>query len=131
MITYSKDSKISANQLSDIFKSSGIKRPYNDIARLQKMLDQADLLITAWDQDKPVGVARALTDFSYCCYLSDLAVNDQYQKHGIGKQLISLVQEEIGQEVALLLLSAPNAMDYYPKIGFQTVKNGFIIPREK
>ncbi|GAF64469.1 putative acetyltransferase [Bacillus sp. TS-2] len=131
MITYSKDSKISANQLSDIFKSSGIKRPYNDLARLQKMLDQADLLITAWDQDKPIGVARALTDFSYCCYLSDLAVNDQYQKHGIGKQLISLVQEEIGQEVALLLLSAPKAMDYYPKIGFQTVENGFIIPREK
>ncbi|MFK9090903.1 GNAT family N-acetyltransferase [Bacillus salipaludis] len=120
-----------AEELSDVFKMSGIRRPVNDLPRLKRMIEHADLLITAWDEQTLVGVARAITDFSYCCYLSDLAVNKDYQKRGIGKELVRLVQEEIGDEVMLLLLSAPAAMEYYPRIGFDKVENGFIIPRKK
>ncbi|WP_146812496.1 GNAT family N-acetyltransferase, partial [Aneurinibacillus danicus] len=70
-------------------------------------------------------------DFSYCCYLSDLAVDKDYQKSGIGKELIGRIRNIIGEEVALILLSAPNAMDYYPKVGFDKVDNGFIIRRKR
>jgi len=122
---------VTAEELSDVFKTSGIRRPVDDLPRLQRMIEHADLLITAWDEQKIVGVARAVTDFSYCCYLSDLAVNKDYQKRGIGKELVRLIQEQFSDEVALLLLSAPAAMDYYPRIGFDKVENGYIIPRKK
>ena len=73
---------------------------------------------------------RALTDFSYCCYLSDLAVNKSHQGQGIGQQLIVQVKQEIGDQVALILLSASSAMSYYPRIGFENIENGFIIKRK-
>ncbi|MFZ7942953.1 GNAT family N-acetyltransferase [Neobacillus sp. 19] len=130
-IDFKMEAAVTAEELSDVFKKSGIRRPVDDLPRLQRMIEHADLLITAWDEQRLVGVARAVTDFSYCCYLSDLAVNKEYQKQGIGKELIRLVQEQIGDEVVLLLLSAPAAMDYYPRVGFDKVENGYIIPRNK
>lgn len=95
------------------------------------MINGANLTITAWDNTTLIGIARALTDFSYCCYLSDLAVHKDYQKQGIGKTLITKVEKEIGEETALILLSAPNAMEYYPKAGFTKAENAFLIPRKK
>ncbi|ADC52206.1 GCN5-related N-acetyltransferase (plasmid) [Alkalihalophilus pseudofirmus OF4] len=130
-ITYKVNETIKAEELSNVFKTSGIKRPFNDLERLQRMIENSNVLITAWDNDQVVGVARAITDYCYCCYLSDLAVNKNYQSKGIGKELVSLVQEHIGEEVALLLLSSPIAMEYYPKIGFEKIKNGFKISRKK
>jgi len=77
-----------------------------------------------------VGIARALTDFSYCCYLSDLAVARQYQRHGIGRELIQRVKRCVGDKSMLLLLSSPEAMQYYPRIGLEPVANGWIIKRK-
>ncbi|MFS0782681.1 GNAT family N-acetyltransferase [Bacillus sp. 1P06AnD] len=124
-ITYSLNEQLQGSELADVFKASGINRPVDDLKRLQKMLDNANLLVTAYHGEKLIGVARALTDFSYCCYLSDLAVDRDYQRRGIGKKLIQFVQQEIGDECSFLLLSAPSAMDYYPHIGFKKMDNGF------
>jgi N-acetylglutamate synthase-like GNAT family acetyltransferase len=129
-IVYKYNEPVKAEDVIQVFKKSGITRPVHQKERIQKMLDHANVILTAWDDDKLVGIARALTDFSYCCYLSDLAVDKDYQKSGIGKELIERIREIIGEEVALILLSAPNAMDYYPKVGFDTVDNGFIIRRK-
>lgn len=85
MIHYQNNKELSAEDLSKVFEASGIKRPFQDLERLQKMIDHADIIISAWDEDKLVGIARAITDYVYCCYLSDLAVDDKYQKLGIGK----------------------------------------------
>jgi predicted N-acetyltransferase YhbS len=63
--------------------------------------------------------------------LSDLAVRKEYQKSGVGKKLVELTKEEIGEQTTLILLAAPTAMDYYPKIGMQKTDNGFIIKRTK
>lgn len=115
----------------EVYNDSGINRPTKDKARIEKMYKNANLVITAWDGEQLIGIARSLTDFCYCCYLSDLAVKKAYQKQGIGKQLIALTKEEIGEDAMLLLLSAASAMDYYPKIGLETVNNGFIIRRKK
>ena len=128
-INYKINAPIAAEQFSQVFRASGIRRPVDDLPRLQKMLDHADLLITAWDGEQLVGVARSITDFSYCCYLSDLAVDKSYQSHGIGKELVRQTQRQLSEEVALILLSAPTAMEFYPHIGFQKIENGFIIPR--
>ncbi|MEC0233832.1 GNAT family N-acetyltransferase [Paenibacillus kribbensis] len=114
-----------------VFKNSGIVRPIDQTERIQAMVNNADLLLTAWLGDKMIGVARALTDWSYCCYLSDLAVDKEAQKSGVGRDLIAKVREEIGEEVALILLAAPSAMAYYPKVGFEKIENGFTIRRKK
>ncbi|AWL78802.1 GNAT family N-acetyltransferase [Capnocytophaga canimorsus] len=132
-IIYKKDYVPETMQIIEVYQSSGIRRPIDNVARIEKMYANSNIIITAWENKKLVGVARALTDFSYCCYLSDLAVRQEYQSEGIGKQLIEEVKKAIGttEEISLLLLSAPNAMEYYPKVGFEAIENGFIIKRKK
>ncbi len=128
-IQYRDDVRITPQQLAELFIASGITRPVDDLPRLAKMLEHGSLLVTAWNGEVLVGVARALTDFSYCCYLSDLAVDKRHQKRGIGRQLVEQVRAAIGERSMLLLLAAPDAMPYYPKIGFEAVANGWIIKR--
>jgi ribosomal protein S18 acetylase RimI-like enzyme len=130
-IEYRVDASLNAEELASVFDRSGIRRPTGDLSRIQRMIDNANLTITAWDGEKLVGVARALTDFSWCCYLSDLAVDRDYQRHGIGRELVQQVQSAIGEETTLILLSAPEAMEYYPKIGFQAIHNGWIRNRAR
>ena len=132
-IVYKINERVTAQQYIDVLNRStlGARRPVGDPERIQKMLDHANLLITAWDKDKLVGVSRSVTDFSFCCYLSDLAVDKAYQKKGIGKRLIELTNRESTDQSMLLLLSVPTAMDYYPSVGFEKVENGFIIQRKK
>ena len=113
----------------EIYQSSGINRPTADTQRIAKMYQHSNLVVTAWHDEKLIGIARSLTDYSYCCYLSDLAVRKEYQQQGIGKELIALTQQAIGPQAMLLLLSAPAALEYYPKLGFEAVDNGFIIKR--
>ena len=129
MIHYTNQQSLTAAQFADVLNRSGIHRPTADLPRLQTMLDEADILWTAWDGERLVGVARALTDYAYACYLSDLAVDASHQRQGIGKTLVAHLQAQIGADVALILLAAANAMDYYPKIGFEALDNGFIIRR--
>ena len=128
-IVYAQSRRITPEQLAHVFTRSGINRPVDDLPRLEKMLQHGSVLITAWDGANLIGVARALTDFSFCCYLSDLAVDRDYQKKGIGQALIAQVRSAIGNDTMLLLLAAPSAMSYYPKIGFDAVANGWVIPR--
>jgi len=130
-ITYSTTTIPTTQQVIDLYESSGINRPTKDADRIAKMYANSNLIVSAWDGERLVGVARSLTDFCYCCYLSDLAVAEEYKKAGIGKKLIALTKEAIGEQTTLILLSAPAAMEYYPKIGMNEIKNGFIIPRVK
>ncbi len=130
-IIYRQDIIPTIDQIIDVYTSSGINRPTDNKERIEKMYANSNLVLTAWDNAKLVGISRALTDFCYSCYLSDLAVKQSYKKQGIGKKSIDLTRKEIGEESMLLLLSAPAAMEYYPKIGFQKVENGFIINRNK
>ena len=108
--------------------SLGVRRPLHDRARIAAMLEHTNLLGTAWDGDRLIGVARAFTDFSYCCYLSDLAVDEAYQRHGVGKALISLLQKQLHPEAKIILLAAPLAVDYYPRIGFEKHPSAWTVP---
>lgn len=130
-ISYRTDVIPEKELVVDLYKSSGLNRPVEDKERIGRMYANSNLVITAWDEETLVGVARSLTDFCYCCYLSDLAVRNEYQKLGIGKGLIQRTKEQIGDQTMLLLLSAPTAMEYYPAVGFQKVENAFTINRVK
>lgn len=128
-ITYKIGTIPETSDIIDVYDSSGIRRPTVDSERIAKMYANSNLVISAWSNDKLIAIARSITDFCFACYLSDLAVKKEYQKEGIGKKLIELTKKEIGNKTALILLSAPLAMKYYPKIGFDEIKNGFIIKR--
>ncbi len=128
-IQYEHARKISEAEFVDVLKRSTLaeRRPIDDAGRIHAMLAHADLLCTAWDGVKLVGVARSVTDFAYCCYLSDLAVDAAYQKRGIGRELIRLTQSRLGEKAILILLSAPKAEGYYPKIGFEPHRSAWIL----
>lgn len=128
-ISYKVDVIPSTEQIIELYNDAQLSRPTTDSLRIGKMYEQSNLVITAWNGDELVGVARSLTDFCFACYLSDLAVKKNFQKLGIGKELVFLTKREIGDQSMLLLLSVPTAMEYYPKIGMHKVENGFIIHR--
>ena len=131
-IQYRTNTSLSAENLAALFDKSGIRRPTTDLNRIQRMIDNANLTITAWDEEKLVGVARALTDFVWCCYLSDLAVDREYQRQGIGRELIRQVQLAlVSEEATLLLVSAPESMSYYPKIGLEPIQSGWMVKRTR
>ncbi len=114
-----------------VFDASGITRPTSDLPRIARMFAAPSLVISAWENGRLVGLSRSLTDYAYCCYLSDLAVDKAIQGRGVGKELIRRTQAVIGEEVSLILLSAPNAMSYYPAVGFQRAENAFVIRRKR
>lgn len=95
----------------------GKRRPVDDRERMDSMLRHANLVLTAWDGPLLVGLARSVTDFVYCTYLSDLAVHAAYQRRGIGRELIVRTRDAAPQ-ASLILLAAPKAADYYPRLGF-------------
>lgn len=95
------------------------------------MFDNSNLIITAWDEEKLVGICRCITDWVWCCYLSDLAVSPEYKKSGIGKMLIEMTKEKVGKQCTILLLSVPTAFEYYPKVGFNKETRAFSIDRNE
>lgn len=131
MIEYRHNFPLNPADIARVFNSSGITRPTDDIPRIARMFEASNLVISAWANGVLIGVCRALTDYSYCCYLSDLAVDQAFQKHGIGKELIRRVHSTVGDEVSVILLAAPGAMSYYPTVGFTRAENAFVIRRMK
>ncbi len=130
-ITYDLDDRPTASELAEVFRRSGIRRPAEDLARMGEMIENADILLTARVGARLVGVARALTDWSYCCYLSDLAVDAEFQRQGIGRKLLDMLRGRLDERVMILLLAAPEAADYYPRLGFEPVPNGWMLPRKR
>jgi len=120
MITYQVGNQLELDQVFDLYRAStlGERRPVDDRAILADMIRHANLTVTAWEGDLLVGIARSLTDFSYVTYLADLAVRDTHQKLGIGRELIARTRAEMGPRAMIVLLAAPAAVDYYPKLGF-------------
>ena len=129
-IHYKINVPLATQDILRVYNGSGIRRPTHDVPRIEKMFAQANLIASAWEDDKLIGIARALTDHSYCCYLSDLAVDHDHQRQGVGHQLIQTIRDQLSDQVSLILLSAPDAMDYYPKVGFTALSNAFAIARK-
>jgi predicted N-acetyltransferase YhbS len=128
MLTYQIEKNLSVEEFIEVLVNStlGERRPIDEPDRIAKMLEHGNLIVTARFNGKLVGVARSLTDFFYCTYLSDLAVDDQFQKQGIGKELIRLTKLAT-PKAKLILLAAPKAVSYYPKIGMTRHENCYYL----
>lgn len=129
MIEYRHNFPLDPKDIVRVFDSSGITRPTKDLPRIARMFAGSNLAISAWSDGALVGVCRALTDYSYCCYLSDLAVAKEFQRQGIGKRLVQEVRDMIGDSVSLILVSNENAVSYYPKLGFCRAESAYILKR--
>lgn len=129
-IAYRDDTRLSVDQAIDLYRRStlGERRPVGRPDIFEGMLKHANLLITAWHDDRLVGIARSLTDFHYVAYLSDLAVDADYQRQGIGRQLIVETRQRLQPECKVVLIAAPAANDYYPKLGFEHNPRAWILP---
>lgn len=130
MITYQKEDNVSVDAFKALLDRStlGQRRPVDEPERLALMLAHANLLITARDEGNLVGIARSFTDFSFCTYLSDLAVDSRYQKQGIGRELIR--HTKLAAPAAkIILIAAPKAVDYYPKIGMTHHDHCYVLDR--
>jgi len=128
-IVYKVNQAITAKQFVELLAKTtlGARRPINEPETIEAMLENANLLITAWQGEALVGVARSVTDFAFCCYLSDLVVDESVQATGIGKTLIRMTKEALQPKCSLILLSAPQAVDYYPKIGFTQHNSAWVL----
>jgi len=133
MINYTTKAPLTPALFLDLLRRSTLaeRRPVDDAEAIAGMLANADLTVTAWDGELLVGVARSVTDFTYCCYLSDLAVDVAYQRQGIGVELIAHTQAQLGPRCNLILLAAPAAADYYGHIGFIHHPRCWILTRDK
>lgn len=128
MIKYQIENNLDVEEFTQVLINStlGERRPIHEPERIAKMLEYGNLIITARHNGKLVGVSRSLTDFLYCTYLSDLAIDEKYQKQGIGKELIRLTKKET-PKAKLILLAAPKAVNYYPKIGMTKWEQCYVL----
>jgi GNAT superfamily N-acetyltransferase len=130
LVVYGIEPGLGVAEFVDVLNRSGLgaRRPGGDVGLKEKMLRGADVVVTARDEAGVlVGVSRALTDFAYCTYLSDLAVDRAWQRRGIGKELIRRTHEAAGAGTTLILLAAPGARGYYPKIGMEGFDSCWIV----
>ena len=113
MIEYRVGNKLDLDEVIELYRASTLseRRPVDERERMGEMVRNANLVITAWHGTLLVGIARSITDFAYCTYLSDLAVRVSHQKQGIGKELVRLTKRESGSKTSVILLSAPKAVD--------------------
>jgi ribosomal protein S18 acetylase RimI-like enzyme len=132
MINYQLEPNLTITEFIDVLVRSTLaeRRPIHDRDSIHKLLANADIILTARCEGRLVGVSRAITDHAYCTYLSDLAVDRDFQRQGIGKELIRRTHEAAGLNTNLILLSAPKAVTYYPHIGMTKHESCWIIPRQ-
>ena len=128
-IDYRFGNDLDLDQVIDLYRDStlGERRPIDDRAIVKAMLEHANLVVTAWEGERLVGLSRTLTDFLYVGYLSDLAVAQSHQRLGIGTGLIARTRERMGPRSMLVLLAAPKAVDYYPRIGFKRHESAWLL----
>ncbi len=129
---YATEDLLLADEYIDVVRKSGLNRPIENRARIERMLKHSNLHITARQDGRLVGFARSLTDFCFCCYLSDLAVDKACQGQGIGRRLIEETRHAAGGEATTtLLLSAPTALTFYQGIKMPHADNCFLYRRSK
>lgn len=131
-VTYVLEPDLAADEFIGVLVRSTLaeRRPVNEPAAIVRMLRNADLLVTARVNGLLVGISRAITDFSFCTYLSDLAVDREYQGQGIGRTLIRRTHEAAGLGTSLILLAAPGARTYYPYVGMLPHDSCWVVPRQ-
>ena len=131
-IEYKINTPVTTEQFISLLNKStlGERRPVDDYECMEGMINNSNLIISAWSDDNLIGISRSMTDFHYACYLSDLAVHKEYQNNGVGKMLQVITQNQLGPKCKLILIAAPAANSYYEHIGFSNNPRCWVIDRD-
>jgi len=116
-IIYKLNHPIAPKDAVDIYRRAGLQRP-QDIRIIKNILQHSNVIVTAWAVATLVGLLRAMTDFSFDCYLNDLAVDSVYQRQGIGRGMVEQLAKLLDDKVLIMLISSPDAIGFYESIGF-------------
>ncbi len=132
-IEYKINEPITSEQFVGLLKRSRLaeRRPIHNSECMEGVVKNSNLVVSAWDGDELIGIARSVTDFHYACYLSDLAVDQKYQTNGVGKKLLALTQEQLYEECKLILVAAPDANSYYEHLGFENNTRCWVLNRDR
>ena len=132
-VSFTAEAALSLEQFLGVLRASGLaqRRPVNDPGCMQQMLSNAGLIVSAWKDRRLIGVARSLTDFAYCCYLSDLAVAREFQGLGVGRGLLRATRSHLGPRCKLILLAAPAASSFYEHLGFERHADAWILAADR
>ena len=132
-IEFKINEPITSEQFVGLLEKSSLaeRRPIHNSECMEGVVKHSNLIVSAWYGDELIGIARSVTDFHYACYLSDLAVDQRYQKSGVGKRLLALTQEQLNEECKLILVAAPDANSYYEHLGFENNPRCWVLGREK
>lgn len=126
MIEFQTKKELNVATFKDLIQRTKLHRQLNNEDKLQKMITNADFLYTAWNGKKVVGYVRGLTDYADVVYVADLGVDENYRHQGIGKGLLKLIDENLGQELHSVLLASEYAKDYYAKVGYEKDNRGYV-----
>lgn len=135
-IVYAKDDKVTAQEFSRVLASSGlgVVRPVDDLERLQRMLDNANFIVTGRIPERDnelVGIARGLNDGCWCCYVSDLAVSKDMQGAGVGRGILEHARAILSDDISLILFSMPAAVPFYERLGMVSLPHGYWFKRTR
>jgi len=128
-ILYRIGGPLDLDQVIELYRLStlGERRPVDDRACMQRMMTDANLIVSAWEGTELAGISRSLTDFCYVAYLADLAVRVSHQRRGIGRELVRRTRAALGPRAMIVLLAAPAAETYYPHIGMEHHPQAWIL----
>ena len=131
-VSYAREASVSAAEFIDLLMRSGLgrHRPIQDRSRIERMLSNSNLIVSARLAGSLIGVVRGITDVAWCCYLSDVAVDAAFQGRGIGRRLMEQVRREAGAESMCLLLAYPDAAKFYQGIGMKRFADAFLFDRD-
>jgi ribosomal protein S18 acetylase RimI-like enzyme len=130
MITYRSDARPGAAAIAELYRAAPLNRPVDDVQRIRRMYEGSNIILTAWDNEKLVGILRGWTDGAYDGYVCDLAVAPDYQKAGIGKALLEKACT-LGPEIQFVLRASKIAAAYYVHLGWEKVENGWVLARQQ
>ena len=132
-IEYKINEPITSEKFVGLLEKSGLaeRRPIHNSECMEGVVKNSNLIVSGWYGNELIGIARSVTDFHYACYLSDLAVDQRYQKNGVGKRLLVLTQEQLNEECNLILVAAPDANSYYEHLGFENNPRCWVLGREQ
>lgn len=128
MISYVTGEAPDASQVAALYAAALLRRPIHDLPRLTRMIASSNVRVCARDGQRLVGFLRGLTDGAYDGFVADLAVHPDYQKQGIGVELLRLATSP-HPDVQWVLLASPLARDYYAHVGWKKVETGWLLPR--
>lgn len=104
-------------QVREVMRAAGLEKGDVEESRMRRMIDNANRTVGAWDGERMVGFARALCDEAFNGYIGTVCVDPDYQRRGIGTELVRQLIED-SPEITWVLRAGRGSGPFWEKQGF-------------